>query len=59
MTQQLCKDQPSLDQAEVLNAVCKDKKKSLLNILLKEVLAMNVVNEITIIGNEIDRVSKY
>jgi len=48
-----------LNQAEVLNAVCKDRRESSLNISLKEVLAANTVNETAVINNERDKVSEY
>jgi len=54
--QQLYEDQPSLNQKEVLNALCENEEESSLNILLKEVLVANVTTEIAIISDEIDRV---
>ena len=59
MIQQLYEDQPSLNQKEVLNALCKDRKKLLLNISLKEVLAMKIINETAIIGDKIDRILRF
>ncbi len=56
MIQQLYEDQPSLNQKEVLNALCENEEESSLNILLKEVLVANVTTEIAIISDEIDRV---
>ena len=56
VAQQSHEDQSSLYQKEVLNAFCKDGGESLLNISLEEVLAANVVNEITVIGDKMDRV---
>ena len=46
--QQSHEDQPSLDQIEVLNAICKNEKELLLNILLKEILAVDIVIDIII-----------
>ncbi len=59
MIQQLYKNLLLFDQIEVLNVSCEDKEKLLLNISLKEVLIVNVVNETIVIDNEMDKVSKY
>ncbi len=48
-----------LNQVEVLNVFCKDGKELLLNILLKEVLTINAVNETAVINNEIDKIPGY
>jgi len=57
--QQLGEDQPSLDQVEILNISCEKRGKSLLNILLKKILAARATEETAVIGDEIDRVFKY
>jgi len=57
--QQSYKNQPSFDQVEVLNASCENKKESLLNILLEEVLAMDAEDLTIIIDDEMNRVSGY
>ncbi len=54
--QQSHEDHPFLDQVEILNISCKNGEESLLNISLEEVLAADVVNDIVVIGNKIDRV---
>jgi len=56
--QQLYEDQPSLDLVEILNVSSKDKGELLLNISLEEVLAADAVEETTIIGDKIGRVSR-
>ncbi len=60
--QQSHKDQPLLDQAKVLNAICKKGEESLLSLILEEVLAANIVNETAAaaaIGNKRDKISGY
>ena len=57
--QQSYEDQPLLDQVEILNVSCKDRRELLLNISLEEVLAADIVNKIAVIGNEMDRVPGY
>ncbi len=56
--QQILEDQPSLDQVEILNVSCEDGRESSLNISLEEVLATDTINEITVIGDEMSRVSR-
>ncbi len=56
MVQQSHEDQPSLDLVEILNVSSKNGRESSLNILLKEVLAMDVVKNTAVIGDEISRV---
>jgi len=57
--QQSHKDQPSLDQVEVVNTSYEDRRESSLNISLEEVLVTDVVNKTAVIGDEMDRVSEY
>ncbi len=57
MTQQLREDQSSLDQVEILNASCENRRESSLNILFKKVLVADIVT--TVIGDKIDRVFRY
>ena len=52
MAQQSHEDQPSLDQVEILNVSCEDGRESSLNILLKEVLTANAINETVAIGDK-------
>ncbi len=59
VAQQLYEDFLSLDQEEILNMSCKDGGKSSLNISLKEVLIVNAVEEIAVIGDEMNRVPEY
>jgi len=48
-----------LNQVEILNVSCKDGKELSLNISLKEVLAVGAINNIAVIGDEIDGVSGF
>ncbi len=57
VVQQSHEDQPSLDQVEILNVSCEDRRKSSLNILLEEILIANAVMNTTVIGDKMDRVS--
>jgi len=57
VTQQLREDQSSLDQVEILNASCENRRESSLNILFKKVLVADIVT--TVIGDKIDRVFRY
>ncbi len=59
MAQQSYEDQPSLDQVEILNVSCKDRGELLLNILLKEVLAADTVEEIAVIDDKMNKVFGY
>ena len=56
IVQQSCEDLLSFDQIEVLNTSYENKRKLSLNISLEEVLIMNAVNRITVIGNKMDRI---
>ena len=56
VTQQSHEDHLSLDQEEILNVSCEDGGELSLNILLEEVLAVDVVDEIIVIGDEMGRV---
>ena len=56
MVQQSHEDQPSLDLVEILNIFSEDGGESSLNILLEEVLAAGVVEEIAADDDEISRV---
>ncbi len=58
VAQQSHKDQSSLDLIEILNVSSENRGESSLNISLKEVLAANAADEIIVIGNKIDRVSR-
>jgi len=47
---------------EVLNAVCEERRKSLLSLTLEEILTVDAVIKtaaITVIGDKMDRVSEY
>ncbi len=59
MTQQSYKDQPLLNQVEILNVSCEHGEESLLNISLKEVLAADIAEEPAVTDDEIDRVFRY
>ncbi len=60
MVQQPHKDLLSLNQIKVLNTSRKNERESLLTISLEKILTMGAIKDITIvIGNKIDRVSKY
>jgi len=49
-----------LDQVKVLNVSCKDEKELSLTILLKEVLVMGAVKNITaVIDNKMDKIPGY
>ena len=56
MAQQSHKDQPSLDQVEILNVSYENVRKLLLNISLEEVLVADAANETAVIGDERNRV---
>ncbi len=56
MTQQSHEDLPSFDQVKILNVSCKNEGELLLNISLEKVLAVDIVNEITVISDEMDRI---
>ncbi len=58
MVQQSHEDQPLLDLVEILNVSSEDGGESLLNISLEEVLAVDAVNETTVIGDEIGRIPR-
>jgi len=57
--QQSYENPPSFNQVKVLNTFYKDEEKSLLNILLEEILITDAVNETAVIDNKIDRVFEY
>jgi len=62
MMQQLHKNQPSLDQVEVLNTVCEKEGELLLLYILEEVLAADTVNEAAdtaVIGDKMNRIFRY
>ncbi len=44
MVQQLYKDQPSLNQVEILNISYEKGRKLLLNVILEEIFTMNIVS---------------
>ncbi len=44
---------------QILNTSCENRKKSLLNILLKGVFATNVVNKTAVIDDKINRILRY
>ncbi len=56
VAQQSHEDQPLLDLVEILNISSEDGGESSLNILLKEVLAVDVAEDVAVFGNKIGRV---
>jgi len=56
VAQQSHENLSSLDQVKILNVSYEDGGESLLSILLEEVLAVDAINEITVIGDEMDRI---
>ena len=48
-----------LNQVKVLNAFCKDGKESLLNISLKEILAIDVILNTVVISDKMDRILRF
>ena len=56
VAQQSHEDQPSLNLVEILNVSSEDREELSLNISLEEVLAADAIDNITVIGDETDRV---
>ena len=56
MTQQSYENQLSFGQVEILNVTCEDGGELSLNILLKEILAADVVEDTAVIGDKISRI---
>ena len=58
VAQQSHEDPPSLDLVEILNVSSEDGGESSLNISLEEVLTVDAVKDIAIIGDKIDRIPR-
>ncbi len=58
MAQQSHEDLLSLNQVEILNVFCKNRRESSLNILLEEILAVDAVNETAVINDEMGKVPR-